>query len=116
MTAQSKWAVLTPDGELTVHEGVPILEDLQAAVHGDVEAIASPFPDLPVAFYVNEERKARGNGPLPLNPKATTLLQGVLWPGQRLVGALVVSSLPDKDGDLSPMTDEQVGRLRELLA
>jgi hypothetical protein len=110
----SKWLVVAPSGEVTVREDEPTLEALQATVAGLIEALPSPIAG--VSVFVNEDRVDwRSMQPLLLNPKATTLMKDSLWPGQRIVGALVLAGSADDEGELNDLSDEQVASLRERL-
>src|SRR5688572_5420140 len=95
MRAMNRWATVTPDGVFTLHENEPTLEVLQEEVGGSVEALGSPDPGLTITVFVNEERKGQDGQPLTMNPKASTFMAPVLWPGQRIVGTVVLAGPPD---------------------
>lgn len=107
-----KWVVIDVGGDIAVHDEELTLEQLQQAVDGYAEHVASPDPDLPVSVFINEERKSHSNGALQLNGKATTFLSPVLWPGTRIVGPMVVAGPADADGELTSLSDEQVAYLK----
>lgn len=108
-----RWVTVAPDGTFEVRYEKPDLERLQQAVSGYIEALPSPMPDT--AIMVNDSHNREDGTPLAMNPKATGWLKDVLWPGQRIVGTLVIAGAPTEDGELTALTDEQVMSLREKL-
>jgi Domain of unknown function (DUF3846) len=114
----SKWLTVEPDGTVTERDDDPTLETMQEVVQGNLEAIASP--EEGVSVFVNEEKKDwRSGQPLLLNAKATGYLRDMLWPGTRIVGKMILAGAPDptdEDGNLQPLTSEQVASLMERLA
>jgi len=104
------WAVLDPDGTLRVREDEATGEALEDALHGYAETMPSPDPNL--NLFINETRLDEQGQPLRMNPKATAFLTEVLWPGQRVVGPLVITGLRNNQG-VTPLTEEQVAELTE---
>lgn len=91
-------SVVYPDG----------LAALQRLVDGRIQSI--PFPGRDdVVPYMNEEGKTIG---LPVNDRATRLLAGAIFPGDLVVGDVVLTGLgADGETVACPLTVEQVGVL-----
>lgn len=112
----TRWISVTPDGVMHEHDDEPTLARLQLAAEGYVEVTPSPDPGLTVSVFLNEERRDREGNGLLLNPKASVFMEPLLWPGQRIVGTLIVAGKADDDGNLSDLAEEEVSRLREVFA
>ena len=83
------------------------LESLQKLVDGPIEAL--PFTDNSAA-YVDEEAKVRDDPPPP-NALATRLMNEVgpgLWPGDVILGPMVVVGPPDDEGNDTDVPDDVV--------
>lgn len=104
----SRWASVTPEGELVFHDDEPTLDRLQEEVGGPIEALPSPEDDLGVSVMINEEKHGA------LNAKASNWLRDVLFPGQRVVGTLLVGGAGNDDGTLDDLTLDQSLRLSEV--
>lgn len=104
------YAVVSPVGRLTFHATKPTLEDLQAAVGGDIEAFPAPHDGT---TYLNEEGKLLG---LAHNRLATHWLREFLLPGDWIAGPLVVTGPIDDAGDETALTAEQLADLRATFA
>ena len=115
----SKWLVVQPDGTVLVREDELVLDAMQEAVQGELEALPSPITG--VTMFVNKDRLDwRSQQPLLLNPKATALMANSLWPGQRIVGPMILAGLPsdpdeDEESAFVDLSDEQVASLQEKL-
>ena len=109
----TRWMSLTPNGVLHEYDDEPTLKRLQDEVGGYIEAVASPDPALRVSLFVCDEKVSLEGTPLAGNAKATAFLVRSLWPGQRIVGPLVLCGEPDEEGELTNLTDEQVAKIKE---
>ncbi len=113
----SKWLLVQPDGTVLVREDELELDTMQDAVQGELEALPSPIAGVSV-FVNTEHLDWRSRQPLLVNPKATALMANSLWPGQRIVGSMILAGAPDPDdeqGALVDLSDEQVASLQERL-
>lgn len=112
-----KWLIVRPDGAVLEREDDLVLDAMQEAVQGELEALPSPIAG--VSVFVNEQRLDwRSQQPLLLNPKATALMANSLWPGQRIVGSMILAGSPDPEdetGALVSLSGEQVASLKEKL-
>ena len=90
--------VLHPNGGVEKLEALPDLAALQMHVGGWIEAIQGPHWTM----YVNEEGLLHG---LPPNPQASRLA------GVPLVGACVLVGEPDREGNDTPLTTNDLGVL-----
>lgn len=112
----TRWMALLPNGELREYDDEPTLARMQEEAHGNLTAVKVPDPHMPVSLFVNEEKQTLDGTPLALNPKAYMLLHAVLWPGDRIHGPLLITGLPNGDGDLNDLTAEAVVMMKEKLA
>lgn len=103
-------AILIPwDAEKPIQEldlrvrGDSCLEDLQAAVGGNIQALPAPPSaehariNCQTTAYVNEDGKYTLRGAL--NPRATVLMQPVLFSGDFIVGNMIVSAFNPRTGN-----------------
>lgn len=100
------YAVVSPDGRLRFHDDKPSLEDLQAAVGGDVETFPAPNGGL---VYLNEEGKLDG---LRRNTLATNWLHEFLMDGDYIAGPIVVAGSLDERGEETALTATQIRDLK----
>lgn len=105
------WATLKTDGEFAVHEGIPELEDLQAAVGGYVQVLEVKSE---ITMWCNEDVPEKFMG-VPRreweNPLATWLVQdaGI---NDVIAKDVAFTGGPDEEGETTGLTEEQVEYLR----
>lgn len=104
----TRWLVVNTDGTVAMHYGEPVLEDMQEVVGGDVEALPSPDPELGVFVCMDGKQKS-----LPVNVRASGWMRPKLWPGDRIVGPMIITGTITEDEVLG-LTDEQVNRLEAV--
>jgi len=102
------WATLKVDGAYEVHEGIPTLDQLQAAVSGDVEVVAIKRG---IDMWINEEGKYQTPA---RNLLAGVLTMGLLFPGDYIAGDVVFTGGADEEGETLGLSDEQVEYLNQL--
>jgi hypothetical protein len=105
---EPRWFVVNANGTVALHYGIPALDEMQQVVGGDVEALPSPEPDMGVFVCMDGKRLS-----LPMNPKASGWMRPKLWPGDRIVGPMIVTGTVTAD-EVMGLTDEQVSRLQEV--
>lgn len=90
--------VISADGTVEAHEGIPTLEDLQRYVGGYIEAVSLVRDgDDEAIMWLNEEGKLNG---LPANEKATRLAREFGGVGRDvIVGNAVMTGPADEDGE-----------------
>lgn len=84
------------------------LATLQKGVGGWVEAV--DLPKHKMTMWVNEEGKLSG---LEYNPSGTMLWWSVYGETDVIVGDIVLTGLPDDEGDTQGLTPEQVAQFTE---
>lgn len=90
----TKWAVLTPDGTLTIHSSEPEYETIKNSLGGGyLEAIIIPTP--PMTMYIDEDGKYKQ---LLENPYATKIARPYIFAGDWIAGIAVFVGLPDEEG------------------
>lgn len=107
------WATMKQDDQrLVVHNGIPKLEQLQAAVGGLVDV--SELRDDGLTMWVNDEGKlpwTAFGGPLMRieleNKRGTVLMQAAGW-DDWTAGDVAFTGGPDSDGNTTSLTDEQI--------
>lgn len=88
------------------------LHFLQACVGGYVEAIDFSVARFEVTMWLNEEGKVYG---LPRNGLATWLAQDSIMLGDWIAGDVVITGLPDNDGNTQGLTDYETAALKTWL-
>lgn len=103
---------ISTDNRVSVIELQPGLQALQAAVGGHIEAVRSATGET--TLWINEDGKVHG---LPENPVGTWLWWH-LHPAARgrdfLVGPVVITGGPDRDGKTCGVGPEAFAALSEL--
>lgn len=104
------YLTLTWDGVLRAHSDPITLDVLQKGVGGLIEAFdLSHLPGEPT-LWLNEEGKLTGLEPNWL----ATLIAGPRLGNDTIVGDVVFTGGPDRQGETKPLTPEQVAHLRDL--
>jgi hypothetical protein len=101
-----KMLLITTAGEVELVDRDGDLASFQRLVGGDIEAF--PWRE-DVAFYFNEEGKLLG---LPRNELATGLLDGMMLPGDYIVGDTVLVGMDEATGESIDLTE---GQQREIM-
>lgn len=104
------WISITPDGELREVEGVPTLEELQAAVGGFIQEVRAHG----VVVVMDENAKIGRDRPA-YNEKASMLCAEVLHPLDVVLGPVAVVGRPDSDGETQGLTDEEAEHVRWIV-
>jgi hypothetical protein len=103
------YIVVPPKGDIIAKDEGGISIDLLRREMGVryVEYLPKPERHGHLTFWASEEPNAPDGTALPQNPRATALLSEALWPGTRIVGTVVVTGLPDGEGDIMGLDPEQ---------
>ena len=110
MSDPVRYLVIAPDGTITEGSSPLNVGDAQDVVGGDIDILPEPR-DVPVILVANAEGKQQG---LDANWKATALIRHQLRSTDFVVGNVLVAGLPDREGNLTSVTDEQVEQVRNL--
>jgi hypothetical protein len=70
------------------------LDDMQSLVQGHVQMLRHPKRN-DVSLWVNDDGKHMG---LPMNERATSLMEGTLMPGDVIVGNMVITGADYRTG------------------
>jgi Domain of unknown function (DUF3846) len=105
----NKWASITVEGEVEIHDGIPTLEQMQATVGGYIEAVE--IGDA--IMWVNEEGKLSGLTP---NNIATDLAEPGRWifEGDYIAGDVLLTGLADDDGETTGLSASWIETLSKV--
>lgn len=86
-------------------------EFLRDSVHGYIECLDFEYRGVQATLWLNEEGKLVG---LPYNPVATQYVRSIIMPHDYIVGDVVLTGLPDEEGNTTGLTIEEVAVLIRL--
>ena len=99
---------ISEDFEVEVVDFVPGLTFLQGCVQGYVEVVDFDINGVQVSMWLNEE----GKGVFNQNDIATLMVRHRLFAGDYIAGPVVITGLPDGDGNTQGLTDYETAALK----
>lgn len=103
------WASLTAEGTMAFHEGVPTLQQLQAAVRGNVEAIEFELAGAAATLWCDDE------GKLVDQPHRNFKAEFICpLPNDWIAGDTALTGGPDEDGVTLGLTEAQARELHRI--
>ncbi len=107
------YLTLDTDGVHRTIEGTPTLKAIQQYCDGNVEVLAHETGTF--VMWMNESKTDHMGDRMPMNARATTLMNNALWPGDHINGMVVLTGIADEEGEVKPLDDEQVEDIIERL-
>lgn len=105
------FVIIDPSGQHALHEE-PLTDDyLHGVVGGDFEPIQPT--DHEMTIFVNTEGKRLG---LQHNALATSLARSRLRPSDFVVGTVLVTGIPDEEGDVQSLSGTVIDLITERAA
>lgn len=99
------YLIISPDGDIKdVSNGSLTHQQMHDIVNADLELLQAP-PDLDVSVFAAESKVNDAGDRLHLNSRVTSLLVDVMWPGDNVVGTVIITGPVDAEGESTSLDE-----------
>ena len=104
-----RYAVIDVDGTIEVLQTKALTRGvIMSHIGQDFEGLPTP-EHLNLSVFGADTRTSPDGQRLRMNTKATHLLQDAMWPGDHVVGPVVISGPADEDGESTDLDPSLIG-------